>query len=140
MRTALIGLASGTLFGIGLSLSGMADPIRVLGFLRLGADWDPTLLFVMIGALAVTAPGMAWAARRGRTWQGSALPARNRNPVSRRLLIGASLFGLGWGLSGYCPGPALVAGALGAESALIMLIGLVTGGWLGEQLSRQRDT
>ena len=129
-KTALLAAASGVLFGIGLSLSGMADPMRVLGFLRPGADWDPTLAFVMIGALSVTAPGMALVAQRGRTWQGNALPAQDRNPVDRRLLLGASLFGLGWGLSGYCPGPALVAGAWGAESALILLIGLLAGGWL----------
>lgn len=134
MKAFSMAAASGLLFGIGLSLSGMADPMRVLGFLRLGADWDPTLAFVMVGALTVTAPGMAWAARRGRTWQGSPLPARNHNPADRRLLLGASLFGLGWGLSGYCPGPALVAGAWGSESAMILLVGLLAGGWLAGRL------
>ena len=134
MKTTLIAAASGALFGLGLSLSGMADPMRVLGFLRPGPDWDPTLLFVMIGALAIAAPGMAWVARRGQTWQGGPPPPPNRNPIDRRLVAGATLFGLGWGLSGYCPGPALVAGAWGAESALILLIGLLAGGWLGGRL------
>lgn len=135
MKTLLTAGISGSLFGIGLTISGMADPMRVLGFLSLGPEWDPTLLFVMIGALAVTAPGMAWAAHRGEAWQGGHLPPRNQSPVDRRLLIGASLFGLGWGLSGYCPGPALVASAWGAESALVLLIGLLAGGWLGGRLN-----
>lgn len=134
MKTLLIAGLSGSLFGIGLTISGMADPMRVLGFLSLGAEWDPTLLFVMTGALAVTAPGMAWAAHRRESWQGGKIPPKNRSPVDRRLLIGASLFGLGWGLSGYCPGPALVAGAWGAESALVLLIGLLAGGWLGGRI------
>lgn len=137
MKTPLIGAIAGALFGIGLSLSGMADPTRVLGFLTLGPGWDPTLAFVMGAALTVAAPGLWWAGCRPRALNGAAMPARTQAPINRRLLIGAGLFGLGWGLAGYCPGPALVAGAWGASSALALLVGLLIGGWVAGRISRR---
>lgn len=97
--------ASGLLFGVGLAVSGMVDPLKVLGFLDVMGDWDPTLAFVMGGALAVTLP--AFAAARSRTvavcGDPMAIPRGGR--IDGRLLLGAALFGIGWGLAGYCPGP-----------------------------------
>lgn len=107
MRTRLAALASGLLFGVGLVVSGMVDPLKVLGFLDITGAWNPTLAFVMGGALLVAAPAF-WLARRGASplfatrfeW-----PTATR--IDRPLLVGAVLFGVGWGLVGYCPGPAL---------------------------------
>jgi uncharacterized membrane protein YedE/YeeE len=103
---------AGLVFGAGLLISGMASPARVLGFLDLGAlrtgHWDPSLGFVMGGALVVAAPLFAYARKRGRALDGGILPALPSHGIDRRLVGGAALFGLGWGLAGICPGPALV--------------------------------
>ena len=126
---------SGLLFGVGLVVSDMADPTRVLAFLTLGPNWDPTLAFVMIGALTVA--GAANLLRRGseRAVDGTPLAPSPSTVIDLRLLAGGALFGLGWGLSGYCPGPALAGAALGASSAwalvpTMLLGGLVTRWWL----------
>lgn len=125
---------SGLLFGAGLLVSGMADPARVLGFLTLAPGWDPSLAFVMGGALAVTVPGYAWMRRRGRPLFAGSLAARPSAPLDRRLLLGAAVFGLGWGLQGYCPGPAFVAAGLAQWPALVFLPGMLAGAWLGSRL------
>jgi uncharacterized protein len=122
MNRHLVTALAGLLFGAGLVLSGMADPARVLGFLRLGSGWDPTLAWVMAGALLVTAPGFAWLRHTGRASGAVALPRSPSNGIDRRLLAGAALFGLGWGLAGYCPGPSLVAaGQLQPGAGLFVL-------------------
>lgn len=107
MRVNLAALASGLLFGAGLAVSGMVDPLRVLGFLDVAGNWDATLAFVMGGAVLVSAPAF-WLARRRRApvlTPKFDLPTATR--VDRRLVIGATLFGIGWGIAGFCPGPAL---------------------------------
>ena len=107
MRVNLAALASGLLFGTGLAVSGMVDPLRVLGFLDVVGDWDATLAFVMGGAVFVTAPAF-WLARRRHAPVFAPkfdLPTATR--IDRKLLLGAALFGIGWGIAGYCPGPAL---------------------------------
>jgi hypothetical protein len=104
----LVALLAGLLFAVGLMLSGMTDPARVLGFLDLQA-WDPTLMFVMGGALLVTTPTFWFARRRTRPVLDVAFHAPVRTQVEPRLVGGAALFGVGWGLSGLCPGPALVS-------------------------------
>ncbi len=105
----LVGLVSGLLFGAGLVLSGMTRPDKVIGFLDLTGDWDPSLAFVMVGAIGVFAFA-AWAARRQTrpVWAPS-FQWPTRKDIDARLLLGSALFGLGWGLAGYCPGPAPTA-------------------------------
>jgi uncharacterized protein len=118
-------LVAGGLFGSGLAVSGMTDPARVIGFLDVFGNWDPALLFVMAGAVGVYGIGMLVLRRVG----GRSLPSGASSPIDRRLVIGAAIFGLGWGLGGFCPGPSLAnLGAL-REAALVfvpcMAIGMV---------------
>lgn len=128
MKNGLL-LLSGGLFGSGLALSGMTDPKRVLGFLQITGDWDPTLAFVMGGALAIFRLGWLLLKRRGRGMFGAALPDLSSAPVSRRLIIGSALFGIGWGMGGFCPGPALASlGFLRQEAVVFtgtMLVGMI---------------
>lgn len=135
MRTTLIALASGLLFGAGLVVSGMAEPAKVLAFLTLNSQWNPALAFVMGGALAVTLPGFAWIHRRGRLLNGNPFPRPVHGPLDRKLMIGALLFGLGWGLSGYCPGPAIVSAGLGHLDALLLLPAMLMGTWLARRMT-----
>ncbi len=104
---ALGHLLAGLLFGAGLVVSDMVNPARVIAFLDVAGDWDPTLAFVMAGALAVTFPAFAWLRRRGLSLWGGPLPSVPKGGVDARLLLGSALFGIGWGLAGICPGPAL---------------------------------
>jgi len=120
-------LLSGALFGFGLDLSRMTDPGRVLGFLDVAGAWDPTLLFVMAGALAVTVPGFAWLRRRARPRPASPLGKPERRDLDARLLGGAALFGIGWGMAGYCPGPGIAALAHGAPDPVWFVAGMVPG-------------
>lgn len=133
--TLLFPALSGLLFGAGLLISGMADPARVLGFLTLAPGWDPSLAFVMAGALAVTAPGFALMRRRGRPLVAGALAAPATSQLDRRLLIGAALFGIGWGLQGYCPGPAVVAFGLLQWPALLFLPAMFAGAWASDRVT-----
>lgn len=135
MIQLLISLTAGLLFGAGLLISDMANPFRVLGFLDITGDWDPTLLFVMGGAVMVAAPLFAWGSRREISWSGDRLPARPPLQISRALIIGASLFGLGWGLIGYCPGPALVALATGTPAAMLFVATMALGAMLANRAS-----
>lgn len=120
-------IGSGLLFGFGLDLGRMTDPARVLGFLDVAGRWDPTLLFVMIGALAVAVPGFAILQRRGTTWFSGRLQLPTRRDVDGRLLAGAALFGVGWGLAGYCPGPGIAALSQGAADPAWFAAGMVLG-------------
>lgn len=120
-------LISGGLFGFGLDLGRMTDPARVLGFLDVAGTWDPTLLFVMAGALAVSVPGFAWLKRGGRTGSCGREPSQGRRNLDARLLGGAALFGVGWGLAGYCPGPGIAALAHGALDPAWFVAGMVLG-------------
>jgi uncharacterized protein len=124
---------AGLLFGAGLVISGMVDFHRILGFLTLGPGWDPSLAFVMAGALAVTVPGFALAQRRGQPLFAKTFPAAPLGGIDRRLLIGAAIFGIGWGLQGYCPGPAVVAAGLGQWPALLFLPAMLAGAWLSDR-------
>ena len=133
-RALVFALLAGLLFGAGLVVSGMADPARVLGFLTLAPGWDPSLGFVMAGALAVTLPGYALLQRRGQPLFAAEFAPRITS-VDRRLLIGAAIFGLGWGLQGYCPGPAVVAAGLGQWPALVFLPAMLVGAWLADRVS-----
>jgi len=100
---------AGALFGIGLILSGMTDPRKVTGFLDVAGAWDPSLALVMVGALAVGVFAFGAARRRTRAWSGTAIHLPARTAIDTRLVVGSALFGIGWGMAGFCPGPALVA-------------------------------
>lgn len=131
MRLPLIALAAGLLFGAGLAVSGMHDPAKVLGFLDIAAiavgGWDPSLAFVMAGGLAVTLPAFWYARRRTAPLAAPAFQAPAATSVDRRLLLGALVFGVGWGLVGYCPGPALAALAFGATGTIVFVLAMIAG-------------
>ncbi len=125
--TILMAALAGLVFGLGLLVSGMADPQKVLGFLDIAGTWDPSLALVMGGAIALGLPGFALARRRSRSLLGAPMQMPTRQAVDARLLIGAALFGIGWGLAGYCPGPALVGTAAGLGSAAIFSLAMLAG-------------
>jgi len=127
MRDILVPLVSGTIFGAGLTIGGMTDPARVRGFLDLFGDWDPTLAFVMGGAVLVMA--LAWAIQRKMQRpafaEGFSLP--DRSDVTLRLVGGSALFGIGWGIAGLCPGPGFAALAIAPGSAAIFVAAMLAG-------------
>lgn len=134
MPVLLAAAFSGLLFGAGLLLSGMADPARVLAFLTLGPGWDPRLMGVMAAGLAVAVPGFAWLARRDKPLFAAQFSTSTYQGVDRRLLGGAALFGLGWGLAGYCPGPAVLSAGLLQTAALLFLPAMLLGAWLADRV------
>ena len=127
-------LLSGLVFGLGLLVSGMANPAKVLGFLDLGGLWDPSLAFVMGGAIAVAAVAFAVARRRSVSLLGTAMHLPSARQIDRRLVGGSLLFGAGWGVAGFCPGPALVGVGMGLAQAGVfvaaMLVGMGLFAWL----------
>jgi uncharacterized membrane protein YedE/YeeE len=127
MNKSVIALIAGLLFGIGLLMSGMASPAKVLGFLSLGPGWDPSLMLVMGGGLGVSMPGFWWMRRRGKPALADAFSEPATQRIDARLLIGAAIFGLGWGLSGLCPGPVIVGVALLQPAALLFLPAMLIG-------------
>jgi uncharacterized membrane protein YedE/YeeE len=133
----LLALLSGLLFGIGLIISEMINPAKVLGFLDLAGAWDPSLALVMIGALLVGIPTFAWAKRLPNSLCGNAIQIPQRQHIDRRLVLGGLSFGMGWGLVGLCPGPALVAAVTLNSSVLLfvatMLISFFAFGWLEQR-------
>lgn len=120
-------LATGLLFGIGLIVSGMTDPSKVIGFLDLTGRWDPSLAFVMGGAIAVGLMGFAFAAKRDESLLGDTIRLPTATHVDRRLVFGGLTFGAGWGLAGYCPGPALASLAGGGAKPLIFSAAMLVG-------------
>lgn len=127
----LINLALGVVFGIGLVLSGMVNPAKVQNFLDVAGTWDPSLAFVMIGAIAVTAAGYAIVLRLGQPLLEPVFQIPKKTDIDAKLVVGSGLFGIGWGLGGLCPGPALTSLLLGATGTLVfvpaMLAGVVAG-------------
>lgn len=127
----------GLLFGLGLILSGMTDPRKVLGFLDLAGDWDPSLALVMGGAIAVGVLAFALAKRRGSSLLGSPLHLPTNTRLDRRLILGSLAFGIGWGMAGLCPGPAMVSMAAGQGKALLFVLAMLAGMRLFDFLERQ---
>lgn len=117
----------GLLFGLGLMLSGMTDPSKVLGFLDLFGAWDPSLMLVMGGAIAVGFFAFAVAQKRTTNFLGGALHLPTSSQIDQRLVLGSLVFGAGWGLAGFCPGPALVSMAAGQDKALVFVVAMVFG-------------
>jgi uncharacterized membrane protein YedE/YeeE len=109
LKRLIIPLVCGLMFGVGLALSGMTDTRVVLGFLDIAGAWNPALLFVMVGALAVTIPGFWLAQKRSAPWLSPQFFLPASRAIEMRPLVGAVIFGIGWGLYGYCPGPALAS-------------------------------
>lgn len=120
-------LLAGLVFGLGLILAGMSDPAKVRGFLDLFGNWDPSLALVMGGAIAVAAPLFWLIERRGHSLDGHKLSLPGKTGITPQLVIGGLLFGAGWGLAGYCPGPALVALGEGRSDALLFVPAMLAG-------------
>jgi len=131
-------LLAGLVFGIGLIVSGMANPAKVLGFLDLAGNWDPSLALVMGGAVGVGVVAFAVAARRSLSLCGEPLRLPSNRTIDRRLVGGSLLFGIGWGVAGFCPGPALVALGAGEFKAVWFVAAMLAGMGLFEVLERWR--
>ncbi|MGI9396449.1 MAG: DUF6691 family protein [Paracoccaceae bacterium] len=136
----LLTLISGLLFGFGLLLSGMADPAKVQNFLDLFGTWDPSLAFVMGGAIAVTMPGFWLVIRRNKPFFNDVFHLPSRTDLDARLITGAAIFGVGWGLGGFCPGPAMTALPLAAEGTLIFVATMLTGMAASKYVLQRRDS
>jgi uncharacterized membrane protein YedE/YeeE len=136
----LVALFAGVLFGLGLAVSGMMNPAKVIGFLDVAGGWDPTLAFVMGGALLVTIPTFRLILDRPRPILADGFALPTRSALDRRLLGGAALFGVGWGLSGFCPGPAVAALVTGLTPVFAfiaaMMAGMVLHAWAFERPER----
>ncbi|MGF6596843.1 putative membrane protein YedE/YeeE [Paraburkholderia sp. GAS448] len=131
-------LIAGLLFGVGLMVSGMANPAKILGFLDLWGRWDPSLAFVMIGAIAVGSIGFAIAKRRKTSLLGLPIQLPASSTVTLRLVLGSAAFGVGWGLAGFCPGPALVALGAGYAKAWGFVAAMLAGMFVFEVLERAK--
>jgi hypothetical protein len=138
MNARLVAFLSGVLFGSGLAWSGMTNPARVQGFLDVTGAWDPTLVLVMASALAVAAPGFALALRRPRPFLESTFRLPTRTRIDRPLLAGAVIFGIGWGLAGLCPGPAIAGLVTGSPAVVLFVLAMVVGQLLAGRLENRR--
>lgn len=134
MKRVLFAALAGALFGLGLAVSGMTNPDKVLNFLDVTGRWDPSLALVMGGALLVSTPGFLWLRRRGRGLAGATLPAPPSQRIDARLLVGSLLFGVGWGIAGYCPGPALANLAHFSAEPVVFVVALLAGSQLARLL------
>lgn len=137
LRLVIAGL-SGLVFGLGLIASGMSNPAKVKGFLDLAGAWDPSLALVMGGAIAVGVIAFAAGKRRERAWSGERMEIPNIRVIDARLIGGGLLFGIGWGIAGFCPGPALVALGSGMDAALIFVPAMLAGMLLHDQFTQPR--
>ncbi len=137
--TVFASLLAGLVFGLGLIVSGMADPAKVLGFLDLGGAWDPSLAFVMAGAIAVGALAFAVARERTVSFLGAEMKLPTSRDIDGRLVIGSVVFGIGWGVAGFCPGPGLVALGMGEVKALVFVVAMLVGMGAFELLERRKQ-
>jgi uncharacterized membrane protein YedE/YeeE len=132
----IMALVVGLVFGLGLIVSGMTDPSKVIGFLDLAGRWDPSLGFVMGGAILVGLIAFRFAAGREKSLLGDAMRLPNATHIDRRLVLGGIAFGAGWGLAGFCPGPALASLASGGSKPLIFVAAMIVGMAIFEMLER----
>ena len=137
--TLFVSLLTGLVFGIGLIVSGMADPAKVLGFLDLAGAWDPSLAFVIAGAIAVGVVAFALARRRTASFLGAEMKLPTGRQIDRRLVAGSVVFGIGWGVAGFCPGPGLVALGMGETKAAVFVAAMLVGMGIFELLERHRQ-
>jgi uncharacterized membrane protein YedE/YeeE len=124
LMTALL---IGAVFGAGLTISQMVNPAKVQSFLDVGGNWDPSLALVMGGALLVTLPAFAWLRKRAKPVLDTGFSWPARGDVDGRLVLGATLFGLGWGLAGFCPGPALASASFGGLETILFVAAMIVG-------------
>ena len=136
--TVLVSFISGLIFGVGLIVSGMANPAKVIGFLDLTGSWDPSLAFVMGGAVGVGAVAFFVARRRTMSFLGAEMRLAERAKIDRRLVLGSLVFGVGWGVAGFCPGPAVVALGMGQAKALVFMLAMLAGMGVFELIERWR--
>jgi uncharacterized protein len=138
--TVFTSLLAGLVFGLGLIVSGMANPAKIQGFLDLAGRWDPSLAFVMAGAIAVGVIAFAMANKRTVSLIGAEMKLPSARHIDRRLVVGSALFGIGWGVAGFCPGPGLVALGMGEAKAVVfvaaMLAGMAVFGFLERHAQR----
>lgn len=135
---AFASFLAGLVFGLGLIVSGMANPAKVLGFLDLAGNWDPSLAFVMAGAIAVGAIAFAVANRRAVSLLGVEMRLPSARHIDRRLVLGSVVFGIGWGVAGFCPGPALVSLGMGEFKAFVFVAAMLAGMGIFELFERCR--
>ena len=131
-------LLAGMIFGVGLILSGMNDPSKVIGFLDITGNWDPSLAFVLGGAVSVGLLVFPFAIKRQQSLLGEVMHLPTSTQIDRRLIIGSITFGVGWGLAGYCPGPALASLAYGGLKPLLFVIAMLVGMGLFEMLEHRK--
>ncbi|HXV12103.1 MAG TPA: YeeE/YedE family protein [Burkholderiales bacterium] len=136
---ALSAFAVGLIFGIGLIIAGMTDPSKIIGFLNLAGPWDPSLALVMGGAVAVGFIAFGFARRRTNAFLGGAMHLPTARQIDRRLVLGSLVFGIGWGLAGYCPGPAVVSVGMGQDKAVVFVLAMLAGMGLYELFERSRE-
>ena len=139
MKTQLDAVSSfivGLIFGIGLIFAGMTDPSKVIGFLDISGLWDPSLAFVMAGAILVGLIAFRFARNRTMNFLGGTIRLPTKNDIDKRLIVGSLLFGMGWGMAGFCPGPALVSLGTGSSKAIIFVISMIAGMALFESMER----
>lgn len=137
LASNLASLASGLIFGLGLLLSGMANPDKVIGFLDLAGQWDPSLAFVMAGAILVGLFAFTVSKKRTKSFLGQPMRMPTATDIDKKLIVGGVLFGLGWGLGGFCPGPALVAITTADPKVLIFVGSMLAGMLLVEIYNRK---
>ena len=136
MKYSVTSLLAGLIFGLGLMVSGMANPEKVLGFLDIAGLWDPSLAFVMGGTIIVGLVAFAVARRRTLSFLGVTMKMPANNRIEPRLVIGSMMFGIGWGIAGFCPGPALVALGAGEIKAVVFVASMVAGMMAFEVIER----
>ncbi len=127
IRSLVSTFFAGLLFGLGLLLSGMTNPVKVLGFLDLAGAWDPSLVLVMAGAISVAVIPFAIARHRQASWLGEPMRLPTTSQIDRRLVVGSLLFGVGWGMAGLCPGPAVVNAVVGHADAMMFVVAMLAG-------------
>ena len=135
---AFTSLLAGLVFGIGLIVSGMADPAKVLGFLDLSGRWDPSLAVVMGGAVGVGSVAFFLVRKRTLSLLGAPIKLPTARHIDRRLVVGSTLFGIGWGIAGFCPGPALVALGMGEAKAAVFVVAMLCGMGVYELLDERK--
>lgn len=136
MSKILSALIAGLLFGLGLLLSGMSNPAKVLGFLDVTGRWDPSLALVMGGAIGIAFFAFRRAERQSHSLLGEPMQLPDKSRLTARLVLGSVLFGIGWGLAGICPGPALVLTGMALPAGAWFVLAMLTGMWLARLLSR----